>query len=273
MTENKIPKIIHYCWFGNNEKSELVKKCIASWKKYLPDYEIREWAEKDLVNCNIQYVKESYKEKIWAFVSDYFRLYALYNYGGIYLDTDMEILKPLDEFLDLDFFACQEELHKTNRPLATCILGAKKQNLLIKEMLDLYNNISIYDESHKVIYCPNTERFKTFLQEEYNIKEPYNSEETIVLNKTSIIYPSYYFQQYKSNFSYAIHHGNGSWIPDLLCRKKKHVVKNIFLKIYTIKKGCFLKEIKNIKDRIIFFYPRIKKRTVVISIGKGDENE
>ena len=88
MTTNNIPKIIHYCQFGNSPKTKLVKKCIASWQKYLPEYEIREWNNADILNCNNQYVQEAYKAKKWAFISDYFRLYALYNYGGIYFDTD-----------------------------------------------------------------------------------------------------------------------------------------------------------------------------------------
>ena len=96
MTTNNIPKIIHYCWFGNSPKTKLVKKCIASWQKYLPEYEIREWNNADILNCNNQYVQEAYKAKKWAFISDYFRLYALYNYGGIYFDTDNEVFKSFD---------------------------------------------------------------------------------------------------------------------------------------------------------------------------------
>ena len=99
-----IPKIIHYCWFGDKEKNELALRCIASWKKYLPDYELREWNNSDLTNCRNKYVKEAYNEKIWAFISDYYRLYALYNYGGIYFDITNEAYKSLNSFLDLDFF-------------------------------------------------------------------------------------------------------------------------------------------------------------------------
>ena len=91
--KTKIPKIIHYCWFGKGKKSELIEKCIASWKKYLPDYKIIEWNESNFdINSNI-YCKEAYENKKYAFVSDYVRLYAVYNYGGIYFDTDLEVLK------------------------------------------------------------------------------------------------------------------------------------------------------------------------------------
>ena len=94
-----IPKIIHYCWFGNREKSELIQKCMDSWKKYAPDFEIMEWNES---NCDIhtnRYVEEAYEKKQYAFVSDYFRLKALYDHGGVYMDTDMELHQPLESFL------------------------------------------------------------------------------------------------------------------------------------------------------------------------------
>ena len=93
-----IPKIIHYCWFGKNPKNNLILRCIESWKKFCPNYKFVEWNESNFdVNSNL-YTKQAYENKKWAFVSDYVRLYALYNYGGIYLDTDCEILQSLDIF-------------------------------------------------------------------------------------------------------------------------------------------------------------------------------
>ena len=91
-----IPKIIHYCWFGGNPLSPMAENCIATWRKYLPDYEIREWNETSFdVNC-CQYATQAYTAGKWAFVSDVARLYALRQEGGIYLDTDVEVLRPLD---------------------------------------------------------------------------------------------------------------------------------------------------------------------------------
>ena len=101
----RIPKVIHYCWFGRGKLPKLAKKCIKSWKKYLPDYKIIEWNEDNFdINSN-QYVREAYEAKKYAFVSDYVRLYALYNYGGIYMDTDVEVIKSLDEFLIHEAFS------------------------------------------------------------------------------------------------------------------------------------------------------------------------
>ena len=91
-----IPKMIHYCWFGGNPLPDEVKKYMETWKKYCPDYEIKEWNERNFdVNQN-QYCSEAYEAKKWAFVSDYARLKILYEHGGIYMDTDVEVCKPLD---------------------------------------------------------------------------------------------------------------------------------------------------------------------------------
>ena len=93
-----IPKIIHYVWVGNNEKPEIVLKCIESWKKYCPDFEIIEWNNDSLKEIDNKYVSQAFECKKWAFVSDYLRLYALKNFGGFYFDTDLEITNRLDNF-------------------------------------------------------------------------------------------------------------------------------------------------------------------------------
>ena len=93
-----IPNKIHYVWVGGKEKPDLVKKCIESWKKHCPDYEIIEWNDDVLKEIDNLYVKQAYENKKWAFVSDYLRLYALYNYGGFYFDTDLEITNSIDRF-------------------------------------------------------------------------------------------------------------------------------------------------------------------------------
>ena len=122
--KNEIPKIIHYCWFGKNEKSDLAKKCIDSWKKKCPDYQIIEWNEENFDITTNEYVYEAYMNKKWAFVSDFVRIFALYNNGGIYLDTDVEILKNMDEFLCNTTFFGFETIDK----VSTGIIGAQKGN-------------------------------------------------------------------------------------------------------------------------------------------------
>ena len=97
--EKQIPKIIHYCWFGGNPLPELAQKCIASWKKFLPDYEIKEWNEQNFDVYQTIYSAEAYTLKKYAHVSDYARFWVLYHYGGIYFDTDVEVIRPLDDIL------------------------------------------------------------------------------------------------------------------------------------------------------------------------------
>lgn len=129
-----IPKIIHYCWFGGNPLSDSAKECIATWKENCPDYEIKEWNESNFDIQSNQYVSEAYDNKKWAFVSDYVRLVALTNYGGIYLDTDVEVLKSLDPLLKQKGFCGFEE----NEKLCTAILGCEPGFWVFKEWLDSY---------------------------------------------------------------------------------------------------------------------------------------
>ena len=131
-----IPKVIHYCWFGRGKMPKLANKCIESWKKYLPEYEIMEWNE-DTFDINMNtYVKEAYENKKFAFVTDYVRLYAMYNYGGIYMDTDVEVLKPLDQFLNNEAFSGFE----SSQFIPTGIMASEKGFLLYKEFLDYYTD-------------------------------------------------------------------------------------------------------------------------------------
>ena len=132
-----IPKIIHYCWLSGDPYPEKIKYCIDSWKKFLPDYEFMLW---DLnrfdINSSIQ-VKEAFEVKKYAFAADYIRLYALYTYGGIYLDTDVEVLRSFDSLLDLKYFIGKEN---TPHGIEAAILGAEKGTIWIKTCLAHYQN-------------------------------------------------------------------------------------------------------------------------------------
>ena len=121
---NKIPKIIHYCWFGGNPLPELAQKCIASWKKYCPDYEIREWNESNFdVNTAPLYVRQAYSKKKWAFVTDYVRLWAMTKYGGIYMDTDVEVTRPLDSILEHEAVSGYEDPTRIPTGIMACRAG------------------------------------------------------------------------------------------------------------------------------------------------------
>ena len=116
-----IPKIIHFCWFGNNPKTELAEKCIASWKKFLPDYELKEWNESNFDIDQHPFTREAYQAKKYAFVTDYVRLFVLKEYGGIYMDTDVEVIKNLDCFLQHNAFSGFE----TSEYVQTGIIGSE----------------------------------------------------------------------------------------------------------------------------------------------------
>lgn len=137
-----IPKTIHYCWFGHNPLPPLARKCIASWRKFFPDYEIKEWNEDNFDVNAIPYTAQAYEHKKYAFVSDYARFKILHEYGGIYFDTDVEVIKPIDDILEKGpFFGLEQDLidHFACAPGLgfACSPGFG----LLQEMLELYKNI------------------------------------------------------------------------------------------------------------------------------------
>ena len=137
-----IPKIIHYCWFGGKPLPKDAKRCIASWKRYLPDYEIREWNESNFdVHCNT-YCDQAYEAKKYAFVSDYARFWILYHYGGIYFDTDVEVIRPLDNILKQGaYMGCETSPTPTNQIILVnpgLGMAMEKTSPLCKEILDIF---------------------------------------------------------------------------------------------------------------------------------------
>lgn len=211
---NSIPKIINYCWFGNNKKSKLIEKCIKSWKKYCPEYKIIEWNEENFdINSN-KYVKEAYENKKWAFVSDYVRLFAIYNNGGIYLDTDVELIKPLDELLKYDVFFSSENNKNINTGLG---FGAKKNNCVIKELIDSYENISFVNKkTGNLDLTPCTHRNTDTLNKIYGDISNYINK---VIEENIIILGKEYFCPFdsrtgkmsKTKNTIGIHWFNASW--------------------------------------------------------------
>lgn len=203
-------KTIHYCWFGKNPKSKLILKCIDSWKKYCPDYEIKEWNEDIFdVNC-CAYVREAYEAKKWAFVSDYCRFYVLYNYGGIYLDTDVELLRSL-ESLENNFVGF-ENAYTVNSGL---IRGAEKGDHICQLMLQSY-------ATDKFVNSDGTLNLTTVCERETNILCQLGMKKDNKLQVVSgtTIYPSECFQPTDMSTgkvnptknTYSIHHYAASWV-------------------------------------------------------------
>lgn len=215
-----IPKKIHYCWFGGNPLPEMAQKCIESWKKYCPDYEIVEWNEDNFdLNCN-DYVKEAYEAKKWAFVTDYARLKIIYDNGGIYFDTDVEMVKPIDALLNDKAFFAMESAGIVATGLG---FGAEKQSEIIKSLMDSYEDehFILGENKYNLTTCPmrDSKIFKNMGMKELDEIQHVGE---------AVIYPKDYFcpksweTGYKINLTpntVCVHHFNASWYDE--AEKKK----------------------------------------------------
>ncbi len=208
-----IPKKIHYCWFGGKELPPLAKKCIKSWKKYCPDYEIIQWNESNYdINKN-EYMKSAYTEKKWGFVPDYARFDIIYNNGGIYLDTDVELIKPLDSLLSLKGFMGFENNKMVNGGL---IIAGEPELDIFREMYECYNNVSFYNTDGSLNLLPSPHYNTEVLLEHGLIKNNI----TQIIDSITVFSSEYFCPKDVTNVSlkitedtYSIHHYDGSWIP------------------------------------------------------------
>lgn len=205
-----IPKTIHYCWFGHGEMSPMMKKCIRSWKKYCPDYEIIEWNEDNFAIDSTVWTKEAYDAKKYAFVADYVRLKVLYEYGGVYLDTDQELIKPIDIFMRHQCFMGFMEKTSVN----TGLLGAEKGHPIIGELLAYYIDRTFLVDGKPDLF-PNTEWVTQILLKHGMIQ----NNEYQIINADTHIYPQTFFcptscvspEDCKSNETVALHHWAMTW--------------------------------------------------------------
>ena len=217
-----IPKVIHYCWFGRGKMPKMALKCIASWKKYLPDYTIKEWNEDNFDVSLYPYAQEAYENRRYAFVSDVARLFALYTEGGIYMDTDVEVLGSLDPFLHHTAFSGFE--NETSVP--TGIMASEKGGQWAKDILDAYNGRHFvlpdgnFDTTTNVIAITN-----------YMVERGLKQDNTFQDFPGLItIYPRDYFcplvygqkTTYFTDNTLTIHHFAGSWLPRTERFKRDH---------------------------------------------------
>ncbi len=217
-----IPKIIHYCWFGKGEMPEMAYKCIESWKKYLPDYTLKLWNELNFdINCNA-YVKEAYDARKFAFVTDYVRLYALINEGGIYMDTDVEVLKSLDDLLHLPAFSGYESNQFSNFP--TGLMASAPNGLWVKEQFAYYDNRHFLHPDGSLDMTTNTVTISNIMiANGFELNGKYQ-----VYKEDMHCFPKDYFCPKTSTGvikltknSYCIHHFAGSWRNRSFAQKLK----------------------------------------------------
>ena len=262
-----IPKVIHYCWFGGNKLPELGEQCIASWKKYCPEYQIIEWNETNYDCLQSVYAREAYEEKKWAFISDYARLDIVYRYGGIYLDIDVELVQNLDSVINCSCFLATE----TTRMIGTGLgFGAEAGNINIKLMLDQYKDIhfKLGKELVDMLPCPhrNTLPF---------CRMGFEASDRIQYINGAVIYPAEYFcpldyetkQLNITDNTVSIHHYNASWITEeeIELKKKVNEYRKQHGRIRTIiyKNICeYQMENRRVKISLIvyFFWKKIQRR-------------
>lgn len=271
MEDNK--KVIHYCWFGGKPLPKLAKKCIKSWKKYLPEYEIKQWDESNFDINICPFVKQAYEKKKWAFVSDYARVYALYKEGGIYFDTDMEVLKNIDFLKDKDIFMGKED----SGYFATAVIGVKeKENKHIKEIIDYYNGLENFDENRVYEYANPI--IITNMFRKYNMEVIDGGIE--VYDNEIFIYPRDYFCPLSYDYSEKVytdntcmvHYFNGTWTSrneQFVIKLQRKFGKKWGNRIYNIlhygveRKNIFIWKIKLGIEKVLFWgsvHFHIKKR-------------
>lgn len=216
-----IPKIIHYCWFGRGEKTELTKRCVASWKKLCPDFEIREWNEDNCDCFAMLFMAEAYRAKKYAFVSDVMRLIVLEKYGGVYFDTDVEVVKDISPLLDNAAFIGFENDDYVASGLT---IASEAHHPAIQAMISEYEKLHFInsDGSQNHIGCPhiNTDVLKRF-------GLVCNGKEQVASGVH--IYPADYFNPldsatgklHKTENTYSIHWYSMSWLPKSVQLKAK----------------------------------------------------
>ena len=211
-----IPKTIHYCWYGRGKFSPEIEMCIASWRKHCPDFEIKEWNE-DNSPMDTPWIRDAYKHQKYAFVADYMRFFALFQEGGVYMDTDMLLVRPIDGFLQDGLFLGREDAFNASMG----IIGSEKGNAFCKMCLDYYNNTKF-----DVVSPPIVTRFITPQLFPYGFTEEDTTQHLtngLTVYRSSYFYPIHYLQefaledvmQYAKPDTYGIHLWNKSWTDEL----------------------------------------------------------
>lgn len=211
--DSRIPKTIHYCWFGGSPLPEMAKRCIASWKKYCPDYRIIEWNEKNFdINYN-NYVREAYEAKKWAFVSDVARLYALVTMGGIYMDTDVEVIKPLDSLRQYEAVSGFESETRIPTGLMACREGQE----LFSEFLGAYRYLHFKKEDGSFDLTTNVKRITdSCLKYGLSLDNKTQTIRGFTLLPYDYLCPKNCetLEMHVTEHTLCIHHFDGSWLTE-----------------------------------------------------------
>lgn len=240
-----IPKVIHYCWFGRNPLPQLAEKCIASWQKFLPDYEIKEWNEDNFDVSITPYVEEAYHMKKYAFVSDYARFWILYHYGGIYFDVDVELLKPIDDLLEKGPYMGLENLSNNHVYKGCPALPNAGLGMAVYPKMDIFEDLLQYYHNTHFISSKGEPQYKTVVLIATDIlvaRGEHIDPDNISVCANLHLYPEEYFNPKSSmtgkititDKTRSIHHYAGSWVERRQKRglsKRWELFKNILLRL------------------------------------------
>lgn len=253
-----IPKIIHYCWISGEENMpEDIKSCIASWHKYLPDYQFINWNDSNFDWNICEFTKHCRENNLYAFCSDYIRFWALYNYGGIYLDSDVTVYKSFNELLKLKRIITKENSFLYNDFIEAAIMGCEKGDIVFKDLLDWYNNTDKQFSKQDFIVCP--EIIRDIWKEKYTLKNIDDLKDEVNTDSViSVLNFRKYFDHYENPESYAQHQFKSSWG---VFQSSKDISTNDKCKIFL----CAHKPIEN-------YIPRNKKYVIIDVTGKVDNS-
>lgn len=240
-----IPKVIHYCWLSNDPYPGKIKKCMESWRKVLPDYEIKLWNTENFdIAGSPAYVQEAFRQRKWAFAADYIRMYALYTEGGIYLDSDVKVVKPFDEFLSHSFFSSMEyhpmqierdgsasmidengnrirEGYVSGIQIQAAVMGAEAGNVFVKDVLEDYEHRQFLNPDGSLNTTVLSPYIYARVMEKYGFKYLDRDQP---LEQNMMIYRSEIFAGNRHEVtpaSYAIHYCAHSWHPSLKEKLRK----------------------------------------------------
>ena len=252
-----IPKVIHYCWFGHNPLPDKAQQCIASWQKFLPDYEIKQWNESNFDIHITPFVYEAYRLKKWAFISDYARFWILYNYGGLYFDTDVDVIRNMDSIIaDGPFMGCEVTIwHKDYQIAPGLGIGAEPKMDVYKSILDLYEESHIIDERGWTDLHTKT---VVLVANSFFVKHGFVQSEDKQIVKGINIYPPDYFCPIKGGTSdivitprtYTIHHYSGSWVE----QERLQTLEEPFWTFWHLNNKQLLFRLRNLCYRYSFYF-------------------
>ena len=249
-----IPKIIHYVWLGNGTMSPFIRSCVDSWKKVMPEYEIKCWSERNFDINSVPWVKEAIEKKKWSLASDYIRHYALYTEGGIYMDTDVKVFKKFDEFLKYDFFSSVEyhpdifkkygdkQVDSNGNPLKegdsigglgilAALIASVPGNPFIKECMDFFGNRHFVQEDGSLFVDSINPDIMATIAVKYGF---HYLDQTQLLNNNMVLFDSSIFAGniagYSKEKSYSMHYCDGSWREKTLKQQLKSFLRNYILR-------------------------------------------